>query len=210
VQTLNLKVKGMEGNKQVSMNTNALEVKINAIEILKNLAKNLEVHIFDFVEDIAKLCIQKLLNDPFAMTIRKESAKCMRFLIGACKEHPDKQKALFIMTYVQLMSELEKRKNRKEFDQINSILKELFKMLSNFYHFKEKNLTVFTVEDAQTLIKKLVEIVQLIQQDKQDRLKEIKRLGKKVDAEDLEYFEEDLEANDKGIHHVMEINGFLM
>ena len=39
VQTLNLKVKGMEGNKQVSMNTNALEVKINAIEILKNLAK---------------------------------------------------------------------------------------------------------------------------------------------------------------------------
>ena len=41
-------------------------------------------------------------------------------------------------------------------------------------------------------------------------MKEIKRLGKKVDAEDLEYFEEDLEANDKGIHHIMEINGFLM
>lgn len=98
------------------MNTNALEVKINAIEILKNLAKNLEVHILDNVEDIAKLCIQKLLTDPFAMTIRKESAKCMRFLIAACKDHPDKQKALFIMTYVRLMEELEKRKNRKEFD----------------------------------------------------------------------------------------------
>lgn len=31
VQTLNLKVKGLEGAKQVSMNTNVLEVKINAI-----------------------------------------------------------------------------------------------------------------------------------------------------------------------------------
>ena len=30
-QAINLKVKGLEGQKQVSMNTNALEVKINAV-----------------------------------------------------------------------------------------------------------------------------------------------------------------------------------
>jgi len=87
---LNLKVKGLEGAKQVSMNTNALEVKINAIEILKNLARNLGTSIFDHVEDIAKLCIGKLLQDKFAQTIRKQSAKCMRFLIAACAEHPEK------------------------------------------------------------------------------------------------------------------------
>jgi len=39
----------MEGAQQVSMNTNALEVKINAIQILKNLAKNLGTAIFDFI-----------------------------------------------------------------------------------------------------------------------------------------------------------------
>lgn len=87
-KTLNLKVKGVEGQKQVSMNTDALEVKINSVTILKNLARNLGVHFFEFVEDVAKLCLEKLINDPFAMTIRKESAKCMRFCIGACADHP--------------------------------------------------------------------------------------------------------------------------
>lgn len=35
-------------------------------------------------------------------------------------------------------------------------------------------------------------------------------MGAAVDEEDLEYFEEDLEKVDKGIHHIMEIAGFLM
>lgn len=34
--------------------------------------------------------------------------------------------------------------------------------------------------------------------------------AKQVDEEDIEYFEEDLEKVDKGIHHIMEIAGFLM
>jgi hypothetical protein len=59
--------------------------------------------------------------------IRKESAKCMRFCIAACENHPEKQKALYIMTYIKLMDELEKRKTRKEFDMINAILKEIHK-----------------------------------------------------------------------------------
>lgn len=40
------------------------------------------------------------------MTIRKESAKCMRFLIVACEDHPQKQKTLYIMSYVRMMEEL--------------------------------------------------------------------------------------------------------
>lgn len=91
------------------MNTNVLEVKINAIQILKNLARNLGTAFYEHVEDVAKVCIEKLLNDPYAYTIRKESAKCMRFCIAACKDYPDKQKALYIMTYAQLMIELDKR-----------------------------------------------------------------------------------------------------
>lgn len=70
------------------MNTYALEVKINAIQILKNIARNIGKAFFDFVEDTAALLLNKSINDPFSMTIRKEAAKCMRFLIGACEEHP--------------------------------------------------------------------------------------------------------------------------
>ena len=115
-QAMILKVKGMEGAKQVSMNTNALESKINAMQIIKNLARNLGTAFYEYVEDVAKLCIEKLLNDPYSHTLRKESGKCMRFLIGACKDYPEKQKALFIMTYVKEMEELEKRIKRSEFD----------------------------------------------------------------------------------------------
>jgi hypothetical protein len=61
----------------------------------------------------------------------------MRFLIAACEEHPQKQKTLFIMSYARMMEELEKRKSKMELDQVNGILKELYKQLQNFYHFKE-------------------------------------------------------------------------
>ena len=60
------------------------------------------------------------------------------------------------------MEDLEKRKKRQEFDQVNSILKEIFKQLKNFYHFKKQNLTVFSQQDAQTLIDRLVEVIGLI------------------------------------------------
>jgi len=35
-------------------------------------------------------------------------------------------------------------------------------------------------------------------------------MASKIDEEDMEYFKEDIEKIDRGIHHVMEINGFLM
>lgn len=209
-QAMILKVKGMEGAKQVSMNTNALESKINAMQIIKNLARNLGTAFFEYVEDVAKLCIEKLLNDPYSHTLRKESGKVMRFLIAACKDYPDKQKALFIMTYMKEMEELEKRIKRSEFDQTNGILKEIYKQLKNFLGFKEKGLTVFSQEDATTLVNKLHMIVETIKKDKTDRYAKIKKMAKHIDEEDMAYFEENLEDVDKGIHHCMEINGFLM
>jgi len=60
------------------------------------------------------------------------------------------------------MPELEKRKIRSEFDQVNRILKQIYKYLENFVHFKEQNLTVFALEDSITFINKLKEIADLI------------------------------------------------
>jgi len=106
----------MEGAQEVSMNTSALEIKINAVQILKTLTRNLESSISEYVEPIAKVMIEQLLTDPYAQTLRKESAKCMRFCIAACKNTPAPQKALFIMTYAKMMEELETRRCREEFD----------------------------------------------------------------------------------------------
>ena len=93
----------------------------------------------------------------------------MRFLIAACKDYPDKQKALFIMSYIKMMEELEKRRKRMEFEQVNGILKELYKHMSNFVHFKEKGLFLFSQEDATTLVNRLKEMIDVIKKDKMDR-----------------------------------------
>lgn len=192
------------------MNTNALEVKINAVQILKNLARNLEGSLRDYVEPIAKVMIEQLLTDPYAMTIRKEAAKCMRFCIAACKDTPAPQRALFIMAYVKMMEELDKRRVRMEFDQVNGILKEIAKMLRLFEEFPKDVGTVFTPTDAGTLLTRLREIADLIKTDKETRRKQMAKLAANVDEEDMEFFEEDLAKVDKGIHHIMEISGFLL
>jgi len=177
VQTLALKVKGLEGAQEVSMNTNALEVKINAVQILKNLTRNLETSIADYVEPIAKVMIEQLLTDPYAQTIRKESAKCMRFCIAACKLTPAPQRALFIMTYAKLMEELDRRRVREEFDQMNTIMKEIAKMLRVFDDFPKAEGTIFSVDDAKTLITRLGQIANMIKDDKKTRTEKIAKMA---------------------------------
>lgn len=83
-------------------------------------------------------------------------------------------------------------------------------MTQSFSSFKEKGITVYAVDDAVTFVNKLESIVKDIKADKEDRCKKMKVLAKKVDEEDMEYFLEDIEKVDKGIHHAMELSGFLL
>jgi len=53
--SLNVKIKGFEGERQISMNTNALENKINAVEIIRNISSNMGPAFFEQVEPVAKL-----------------------------------------------------------------------------------------------------------------------------------------------------------
>ena len=83
-------------------------------------------------------------------------------------------------------------------------------MTQAFDHFKQKGLTVFSQEDAGNFVNNIETVVKTIKEDKVERVKKMAQLMKKVDAEDLEYFKEDLEKTDKGIHHAMELSGFLL
>jgi hypothetical protein len=135
----------------------------------------------------------------------------MRFCIAACKSTPAPQRALFIMTYAKLMEELERRRVREEFDQINSILKEIAKMTRVFDEFPTKEVgTIFNVNDATTLVTRMGQIAKMIDDDKKTRMEKIKKMAAHVDEEDMAFFEEDLEKVDKGKHHIMEIAGFLL
>lgn len=89
-------------------------------------------------------------------------------------------------------------------------MKEIHKHLRALKHLRDKNLTIFTIPDAQTLMARLAQIGSLIQEDKATRKAKIAELAKKLDEEELEYFEDDLESVDKGLHHIMEIVGAVL
>jgi len=89
------------------LHTSALEIKVNAIEIIKNLARNMGKAFHEHVNPVAKMCLEKLMCDPYDEDIRRHSMKAMRFCIAACKDNDEHMKQLFGMSFMRLMDELE-------------------------------------------------------------------------------------------------------
>ena len=72
------------------MDTSALETKIHAIEIMKDIARNMGTKFYDQVENVAELCLSSLMTDRLAESVRSQSAKLMRFCVAACEDHPER------------------------------------------------------------------------------------------------------------------------
>jgi hypothetical protein len=56
------------------------------------------------------------------------------------------------MSYIKMMEELEVRRQKEDFDTINSLLKEINKQMHVFSHFKRKGLALFEEKDAKELV----------------------------------------------------------
>ena len=93
---------------------------------------------------------------------------------------------------------------------MNIVLKEVHKHMRTLEGLRDKGVTIFSVEDSKTLINRLKAIVDMIVADKVNRKEKVSAMSGQLDEEDLEYFEENLESVDKGMHHIMEIVGCLM
>lgn len=50
VTSISVQMKGIEGNKKLSLNTNALEAKINSVQVIRELAKNLGSSFYQYIE----------------------------------------------------------------------------------------------------------------------------------------------------------------
>jgi hypothetical protein len=62
---------GLESSGDDHLHTSSLEIKINAIEIIKNLARNMGKAFHDHVNPVAKVCLEKLMCDRYDEDIRK-------------------------------------------------------------------------------------------------------------------------------------------
>ena len=134
----------------------------------------------------------------------------MRALIAACEEHPERQRALFIMSYIKLNEELDVFVPKGNLDAMLVVLKEVHKHMRTMSGLKERGLTLFTVEDANTLIERLAQYAEMFRKSITERQAKVAVLAKKLDEEDLEYFEDDVERVAHGFHHIMEIAGCLL
>jgi hypothetical protein len=209
VQAINVKVKGLEGEKQVMMNTTKLENKINAVITIKSIARSLQTEFFDHIDTYSKLCVETLMSDMYASTVRQHSTKTLKFLLDACQDS-EQMKSLWSRIFPAISEEMAKRHTKLEFDSINMLLKELYKCIKRFYTFGDRGEKFADYAQIKEMIVMCYKVCSTVIQDKTERLKQIKQAISKMDEEDIEAFWEDVQNVDKALHHVMEISGVIL
>ena len=103
---MNIKIKGMEGERQISMNTNALENKINALQIIKNLASSLGTGFFEMVEPVVQLIVSELFSYTYSKQVRKTAVQTIGYLLHSCPES-SQMAALFNHVYPTFRARIE-------------------------------------------------------------------------------------------------------
>ena len=81
-----LSIRGVEGPIQIHMNTAALENKISAVQIIKELAKSLGPSFFDYVEPVSTLLVQELMHFQISTAVRKMATKTLSILLMCTKD----------------------------------------------------------------------------------------------------------------------------
>lgn len=89
-------------------------------------------------------------------------------------------------------------------------MRELQKCIKLFWNFGKQNEIFLSIEDAKDLVRLIGQIAKEVRDDRQVRLEQFKTAKKKMDEEDIEYFEEDVRKIDKIENWVMEISGVLL
>ena len=68
------------------MNTSALENKLNAVVIIRSLAKTMGPNFRDFVQPVANLLVTELMHYQISTAIRKISTKTLSILLGCVQD----------------------------------------------------------------------------------------------------------------------------
>ena len=76
-------------------------------------------------------------------------------------------------------------------------MRELQKCIKLFWNFGKQGEIFLPVEQACGLVKLIGDIAKLVREDREARLEQFKAAKKKMDEEDIEYFEEDIKKVDK-------------
>jgi hypothetical protein len=104
---------------------------------------------------------------------------------------------LFNHLYPALKARIEKCVDKFDFGELRFLTKELQRCVKQFWNFGTLGEIFLSVEDAQGLVKLIGEVAKEVREDREVRLEQFKTAKKKMDEEDIEYFEEDVRKVDK-------------
>jgi hypothetical protein len=128
--------------------------------------------------------------------VRKDAAKIIIFLLSACQDS-SQMKVLFNHLYPTIKARIEKCLTKFDFGELRFLFKELQRCIKLFWNFGITGDIFLSVEDANGFVKLIADVAKEVREDRELRLEQFKTAKKKMDEEDIEYFEEDVRKVDK-------------
>lgn len=104
------------------MNTAALELKINAVQIIRDLVYHSGKHFNQFVPKTAEL-IKGLINYQYSYAIRKASLKAVDSLLVCCDGNEQMQ-SLLLQMLPEITQLLDKKLDKLMFKELRMIMKQ--------------------------------------------------------------------------------------
>lgn len=123
VTSIKLNMKGMEGDKKLSLNTNALENKINAVETLRDLIHNLEYVFFPYIEQTWAV-ISTLLNYKYSKAVRNAAWESAHFMIETCPGQ-DTMVQIYQQLFPYFKERLTEQMEKKNHEDLTNLLNTL-------------------------------------------------------------------------------------
>ena len=77
-----IKMKGMEGEKRVSMNTYALETKIASVKLIAEIASCMDKAFAPYVEATLPVIVE-LMDYKLSKAVRKHALKCLSYMLNS-------------------------------------------------------------------------------------------------------------------------------
>jgi hypothetical protein len=157
--SVTFKMKGFDGSKKLSLNTYALEQKINSVQVIRALAQNLGEAFFDFVEPTLE-ALSPIFEYKYSRAVRLSALETCQYLIKDCKELSQKE-AVMRQLWVCFAKGIDCFVKKKDTIDIVAFLKEFYHCMKIF-----TDSSVMPIDDIADMTKLLAEACVLAAEDK--------------------------------------------
>ena len=204
IQKMVLKVKGVEGNIAIQLNTHALENKLSSVNIIRSLASKLGKHFAQYLDQVASVYAKTLVHDKVASGLRKEATKTLSVLLGCC-ETQEKMLELLQMFLPEFATEILDKSNpeKKLYRDLKWLHQELARCFKHFYNFR--GVAILSETQVKELVALFTSVLDMLKNYKSEMMQQYEAKKVNYTEEDIEMIQEYVQKIDKIWGHIMEI-----